>query len=198
MNMRKALNAEQQLRIGTYGEDGQALWWSYYDSFLFDSTGANTLQQLFFTEGIGGASGKTLADTNFRGQGTIPSGQKLEADALELYYVPSSTKTLAQWQNIIDMISTGYLIVDISTKSNQLELPLAQMFGSSMPVATSDINANPLARAPFNTVWELPIPIVLASQTTFNITMAWSTAPNASLDGDKVFLSFVGGLVTLQ
>lgn len=191
------MTAEQKLRQGTYGDNGQALWWSLYDSFLFDNGGANPLQQLFYTEAIG-VNGKTIIDTNNRAGGLIPTGQNLRAEALEIYYVPSATKTLAQYQNIIDMIATGVLIVDISSKSNQLELPLVQIFGATMPAATSDVNANPISRSDFNGVWQLPIPIVLAAQTTWSVQIDWSANPNVSLDGDKLYLSFVGGLLTLQ
>lgn len=194
---RGAMTAEQKLRQGTYGDNGQALWWSYYDSFVFDNAGANPSQQLFFTEPIG-TGGKTLQDTNMRAGGAIPTGQNLQAEAIELYYVPSTTKTLAQYQEIIDMIGTGVLILDISSKSNQIELPLVQIFGATIPVATSDVNANPISRSDFQGVWQLPIEVVLAAQTTFSMQIDWSVDPVASLDGDKLFLCFVGGLLTLQ
>jgi len=191
------LSAEQKLRLGTYGDTGQALWWSYYDSFLFDAAGANPLEQLFFTQPIGTA-GKTLQDTNMRSGGSIPTGQHLRAEALEIYYAPSGTKTLAQYQDVIDMMATAVLILDISSKSNQIELPLIQMFGATAPLATSDASANPISRSDFQGVWQLPIPVVLAAQTTFSMRINWTAIPNASLDGDKLFLSFVGGLLTLQ
>jgi len=192
------LTADQKLRQGTYNpREGQALWWSMYDRAVFDSAGANPLQYTFYTERLG-ENGKTLSDTNVRANGQIPTGMKFEANALEIFYVPNAAKTAAEIQNMTDAIRTGHFIFNITSKSNQLELPLTQLFGNPFPVILNQVSNEIYSRASYTGTWELPIPIVLAADVSFDATINFSVAPNASLDTDVFYLSMVGPLVTLQ
>lgn len=190
--------ADQKLRQGTYNpNEGQALWWSMYDRIVFDSTGANPTSYSLFTERLG-ENGKTLADTNVRANGQIPTGQKFEANALEVFYVPNAAKTAEEVQQILDALATGWFVFNISGKSNQLELTLTQLMGAAFPLTLNEVSNSPYGRSTFTGTWELPVPWVLAADTSFSANINFSTAPNASLNDDILKVSMVGPLVTLQ
>lgn len=190
--------AAEKLREGTYNpNEGQALWWSLYDTAVFDSAQVNPLQYVYYTDRLG-QNGKTLADTNARGAGQIPTGNKFESNAIEMYYIPNAAKLATEVQNILDAFSTGFLVFDITSKSNQLELPLSQLMGNPFPMVLNQADNQLQSRSSYTGIWETPIPLILAAQVSFSASLNFTVAPNASLDGDKFFMSLVGSLVTLQ
>ncbi len=190
--------ADQKLRKGTYNpNEGQALWWSMYDRLIFDSAGLNPTEYTYFTERLG-ENGKTRADTNVKANGQIPTGMKFEATMLEWFYVPNAAKTAAEIQNMTDAFRTGWFIFNITSKSNQLELPMTQAWGNPFPIVLNQVSNELYGRSGYTGRWELPIPIVLAADTSFDATINFSVAPNASLDTDLIYLCMVGPLVTLQ
>ena len=190
-------NALRRLEQGTYNEnEGEILWWSYYDRVTL---AAATLSHSFFTTPLG-QGGKTLAMTNFPSANQMPQAQNFEVRALEMYYVPDAAKAHADIQLVLDAFATAYLEFNITNKSAQLQIPLTQLMGSAMPMIALGAGAGDqwTARSQYSGVWETPIEIVLSAKTNFNVDIVFTAAHNASLDGDFIYISLLGGLIRLQ
>lgn len=187
------MNMQDQLRQGTVDpSSGNKLWWSYYDRIIF---AAATLNHVFFSAPLG-TGGKGLSDTNWKIANVLPDNEKFTIYALEFFFIPDAAKTQAQYQNLVDVLGQSYIDFYINGKSSQLLLPLIQAFGLSFPLIVTPVAAGDTqtARSSVKGAFELPVPIVLAANTSLNVRYTLTTAGNASLDGDKLYLACVGTL----
>lgn len=186
----------QQINQGTFNPDsGRVRWTPYFDSISFLST---TLSYSFFATPLG-QGGKTLSQTNFRQANVFPANEKMEVVALEAFFIPDAAKTQAQLQHVIDAFKNSVLTFDIGGV-NQLTLPMTQFMKASFPVVVTGAAAGDQIshRTSYNAVWELPVEIILAAKTDFAVALTFTTAPNASLDGDVLLLSMVGPIMSLS
>jgi len=190
------LTALEKLRQGTYDPaSGQIRWWTYYDRAIM---AAATLEHTYFAVPKG-QGGKTLADTNMPNAALMPQGHNFEIHAIEAFYVADGAKTQAEYQNVIDMMRDTYLQFEIEALANQLQLPIQVLFGNPMPQVVTGAAAGDqvTSRAQYKGMWELPVPIVLAAETSWRITMTHTVAVNASLADDELMISLVGALVSM-
>lgn len=196
-----ALNS---MNAGTYKASGDVIDWSMWDTVTL---AAATQENRMFINGRGttvGAAVRNLADTNVIGrQGGIPQGQKLYVKAIKAVYTQDSDDhTEAFWKDWYAMLEQTTINVDIASKASYGQWTLAEVFNQSVgmilePAAAADNYAlgtvnRGLAILPLN------LPIVLAANVTFDITMQHWTAVNANLDGDKVKIILCGILERLS
>jgi len=191
--VRSALRAMEEGAYNT--EMGELLWWSYYDTLLLEVA---TLEYSFFSTPLG-QGGKTKAETNFPAANQMPQAQKLEVRAIELFYIPQAAKSQAEAQNIINAFRTGWLEFDFTNKAPLVQLPLPQLMGAAFPIIVSGAAAGDQAygRSEYTGVWESPVEIILPAKSNFSVNIVFNTALDASLEGDKLQISLVGGLVRL-
>lgn len=197
----QALNA---MNAGTYKASGDIIDWSLWDTVTVDN--AVGLHRMFIN-GLGvvvAGAARTLADTNVEGrQGGIPQGQKLYVKAIKVFYTQDDdVHTEAFVQQFYAMLEQTTINIVISGKASYGQWTLAEMFGTSIgmimePAAAADnYTLGTVARSVG--VLPLNLPIVLASNVTFDVTLQHWTAPNANLDGDKIKLALCGILERLS
>ena len=190
-------SALRRLEAGTYNEaEGEILWWPYYDAVDLATGGTD---YSFFSTPLGQA-GKKLDVTNFPAANQMPQAQNFEVRAIEMYYIPSAAKSIAELQEIQDAFKEGYFLFGIQNKADQLQLPLTQFMGASFPLHVTGGTAGDqlTSRSRYNGVWETPVEIILAAKVNFNCEIKFTTGLNAALNGDRILISLVGGLIRLQ
>lgn len=191
--------AQQMLSLegGTYKPgSGQILEWTYYDRFTL---AAATQKFKMFQEAINQGN-KTLADTNMIRGGAIPQAQHFVIHNIFCSLYPNANEAVGDWPDITNFLQETVLEFNIANKSPQGQWTLDEIFGSALPGAfdVSTPASEIIARSPFSGHKPLNEPIVLAAQTTFDVTVELLTASDAALDGFKFRVNLQGELVTLQ
>lgn len=187
--------AERSLDQGTYAKYlQQRKWWPYYFRRALDAT---KQKLVFFTEHVG-ENGLTYADTNMELGGQIPKGQKHVVWYLTALYKPQASKTIAEYQDILDFFSNTWIDFQILNLSPQLTITLEELFGNPLPlhVGGGAVGDQLVSSALFNGIYEFPGKnrITLEQQATFKINMESAVAYAASLTGDYLRFSLVGQL----
>lgn len=184
----------QELQAGVYGNEGEVLEWSYWDTA---DIAAATLKHRLFTSGIG-VGGKTMADTNMTTSGTMPQGQHLIVDAIKLMYVSNAAKATADVQSFYTMLSETTASVEIANKKSMGQWTLQEMLGASTLFALTPTAAGdniPLLSPRYTGVYLLNEPITLAALTTFEVTVEHHVAAAAGLADDRLKISLCGLMI---
>jgi hypothetical protein len=191
-------NALENMQTGTYKGSGDVIDWSMWDRFTIDGT-TPTLQHRMFVQGLG-TPGRTMADTNVRGaQGGIPTGSKLYARAIVTIYQTDEARTEAECQAIADVLTETTFQFKIEGKGSYGEWCFDQMMG--VPFTGGKVAAavgESFSNGRFVGILPLNLPIVLASQTSFEGLVDHHVAPSSDLDGDKLKVCLVGILERLS
>lgn len=196
--------ALEQMNAGTYKASGDIIDWSLWDTITLANA---TASHRMFVNGLGvvvAGAARQLADTNVEGrQGGIPQGQKLYVKAIKAFYTQDSDDhTEAFVKNWYAMLEQTTINIVISGKASYGQWTLAELFGQSVgmimePAAAADnYSLATVSRAVG--ILPLNLPIVLASNVTFDVTLQHWTAVNANLDGDKIKLALCGILERLS
>jgi len=197
----KFRNAMSQMAQGTYKDQGDLIDYTLYDTAQLLST---VLEHRLFTVGVGQvdpvtAARKNYSDTNVEGAIGLPTGQKLMAQYLKVMYVGDALKTSAQMHNMYTTLNQTVFNFGISGKDTYGRWTLTEMF--NLPFSQMVDNATmgiPTTLGRCLGIFPLQLPIVLASLTTFNVTLTHTVAPNAALDGDRIIVGLCGALGRLS
>ena len=196
--------ALEQMNAGTYKASGDIIDWSLWDTVVLD---AAVPSNRMFINGLGtvvAGAARQLADTNVEGrQGGIPQGSKLYVKAIKIFYTQSATvhteEFIRDWYRMLEQTTINLVI---SGKASYGQWTLAEVFGQTVgmvmePAAAADnYSMATISRA--IGILPLNLPIVLASNVTFDVTMQHWTAPTANLDDDKIKLALCGILERLS
>lgn len=185
VNVNKTLVKLQQ---GTYGRAVEVLDWSYYDSYLISATILeNNLFQLSTT-------GKTLDQTNFTGNGSLPQGQELSIKAIKLQYVQAAGKAAGDIDSFYQFLSTTTLQFRIEGKASQYTKTLMEIFG--VPISLHVASAQWVqSYGRFVGIDPLNKRIKLAAQTNFTVQVNSWTPPAAALVNDRIRV-ILSGILT--
>ena len=188
MSREEALTKLQQ---GTFGEEGEQLEWSYYDTAVI---AAATLVHRLFTNPLG-AGGKTLADTNLTQAGQMPQGQHLEVNALKIMYTSDAAKATAVVQNLYDLLTESTISIEIANNKSMGQWTLQELMGAATLFALTPTAAGdniPVIQPRYTGVYLLNVPIIIAALTPFEVTLTHHVAPAAALADDKLKISLAG------
>jgi hypothetical protein len=187
-------NAIDTLQKGTYGNTGEKLDWSYYDREVLAST---VLTTRLFTVPLGQSS-KTLTDTNLTSAGSIPQGQLLNIKAVKVAYVTNAARATANVQMIYDVFKNTAVEIIIPNKGPMGQWCLWELLGSATLIALTPTAAGdniPLIQPRYHGIYPLSTPLTLAALTPFYVQLTHTTASNAALDNDRIYVSLAGTLV---
>ena len=148
-----------------------------------------------------GGNPKTLADTNVQGGQGLPVGQKLYVNAIKLLYTSTSATGLdaAGVNSLQEMLEQSVLTVEIAGKANYGQWKLNEIMGAPIQAqVAAAATLNNFSYGRFLGIYPLNLPIVLASQVFFNVTINHTVAPAAALDGDWLTISLSGILERLS
>lgn len=178
------------------GKSGDKIDYSFYDT---TTLAVATTQHRLFTQQLGGA--KTLADTNMKQGGVMPSGQRFTAHAIKLMYFSGAVKPTAFLQSFYEMLKNSTLQIILAGKDDYGTFTLAELMGASeyialTPTAAGD-NITKL-QAIVKGIFPLNIPVTLAAMQTFEITLIHHAAVAAGLAGDFIKVSLNGKLERLS
>lgn len=184
----KTLSTLQQ---GAYGDQGEVLEWSYYDTAVI---AAATLRHRMFTSPVG-VGGKTLADTNMTQGGQIPQAQKFEASVLKVMYTSSAAKATADLQSLYDLLSESTLEVVVGQTKNMGQWTLQELMGNALqfsltPTVAGDNISQPQSRS--TGIYLMNIELILPALTNFELVLTHHEAPAAGLANDKLKISLAG------
>lgn len=199
----KFRNAMAQMAQGTYKDQGDLIDYSLYDTAQLLST---VLDHRLFTVGVGqvdpvSAARKNFSDTDVEGNVGLPTGQKLMIQYIKVMYVADAVKTSAQMHNLYTTLNQTVFNFGISGKDTYGRWTLTEMFNLPFSQMIADAATNYTSPASMGRclgIFPLQLPIVLASLTTFNVTLTHTVAPNAALDGDRIIVSLCGALGRLS
>jgi len=187
------------LGTGTYSNYGDMFDWSSYDSIRL---AAATPEYRLFSVGLGEVDpvsglNKTLADTNMRGRTITPKGSKLLVQSIRMFFNLTATGDEDVLQAYYDMLSNLVLNISIFGKDTYGQWGLDELFTTpvsliTIPAVAGD-NDTIQTRLTGTAITQLKVPIVLASQTTFDIIITPSGgATDDSLDDAKLKVSLRG------
>jgi hypothetical protein len=192
------MNALTEMQRGTYSALGEKLDWSYYDSLTLAAAG--TEFSMFQVPIGGGATAKTLADTNMTTGGTLPQGQKFRVRAIRAEYLSHNQKATASIDLLYQFLRAVTVRFFITGKDAIFSKPLTEVMGIPMlfsvtPTAAGD-NLLISSMGRFVGVNVLNVPITLASLTNFEVRINYPTALGATaIVGDILRISLAGILV---
>lgn len=196
--------ALEAMHTGTYKGSGDILDFTLWDRIVIDGT-TPVLQHRLFVNGLGSTVGavlKNLADTNVRGNQGIPQGQKLYVRAIKIFYQGQKVITEAITVNLYNMLQDTTINIEIPGKDTYGQWALDEVMGLSLQslitpaVAGDNTPLFTLNRAVG--VLPLNLPIVLASQVAFNVTLQHHAAPSTNLDDEKIKIGLTGILERLS
>lgn len=198
-----ALNS---MNAGTYKASGDVIDWTMWDTV--DLVAASTETRMFINSRgvVVGAAARNLADTNVIGrQGGVPQGQKLYVKAIKAWYVQDADDhTEAFWKDWYAFLESTTINVDIASKASYGQWTLLEIFNQSVammlePAAAADNYALGTVSRGMG-ILPLNLPIVLASNVTFDITLQTWLAGGvaANLAGDKLKIGLCGILERLS
>lgn len=185
------LDALNKLAVGSYGDEGETIDWSYWDTVLIDGT-TPTLTHRMFTAPLGGATGRTLDETNMTTSGMIPQAQYFEIRALKVFYASSEQRVISEFQSFITMLTRTTLAIKLTNKSSTGEWPLDELFGISYKWAGSAADVVGTLNPRFQGIYPLNNKIILAAMTPFEVSLVHHAAPAATLDNDRLKVSLSG------
>jgi len=199
-------NALQAMNTGTYKGSGDIIDYSLWDSIEIDP--ANLQPQLMFQNSLGtvvGGAARTPADTNVEGrQGGIPQGSKLYIKALKGFVIADiqEAKDEAYVAALYRMLNRTTVNFKISGKDTYGNWGLDEVFGVSMgavyvPAVPGD-NDGILSVARSHGILPFNLPIVIASNVTFNVQLQHWEAPAAELENTVLKFSLNGILERLS
>lgn len=197
--MRRVANPEQVLQNlgqGTYGRQVERLDYTYYDTAIL---AAATLQHRLFTQGLGGSTNKTLDITNMPTSGQMPQGQHLSVRSVKVQYMGSAAKGTAFLTDLALAIARSTVEFIIPGKSDLGVWTLQEVIGyklgiSIVPTVAGDNIAYPALNC-YAGEYKLRVPIVLASQTPFEVRITHQTAVAATLANDRLQIGLNGVLL---
>lgn len=186
----------------------EAIKQSLYDSQTYAAAGQTQL--IFFQQPKGGASGKTLQDTNMTGAGALPAPQSFLVETIELFVFPNQDVTVlnagASFQpefanDVYDIARFGWLEFFIGSKPYLDEAPLLKFPPRSGLTIAADSSAVAPAAGQLATnyasfggpIYALMPPILLVPTQNFEITLNWPAAVPISTTA-KVFVN-LGGIL---
>jgi len=192
------------LGTGTYSAYGDMFDWSMYDSFYLTN---GTPEYRLFSVGIGEAdpvtgNNKTLADTNMRGRTVTPKGSKMLVQYIKTFISSDILLDDATMQLMIAVLRNMVVNLSIFGKDTYGQWGLDELMNYyfaalNQPAVT--VNTNPATQLRGAAVYPLKVPIVLASQTTFDIIVTPSGGqPDEALDDVKIKISLCGVLARLS
>ena len=193
------LAALQNLGTGTYSNYGDMFDWSSYDSIRLLNTAP---EYRLFSVGLGEVDpisglNKNYSDTNMRGRTITPKGSKLLVQKIKLFYNLFATGDEDVLQAVYDFFSNTILNISIFGKDTYGLWGLDELFNMPLEIitvpATAGDNVNVATRLTGVGCINLNVPIVLASQTTFDIIVTPAGgAPDESLNDSKLKVSLAG------
>lgn len=195
-------DAVNAMQTGTYKADGDILDFTLWDRIEIDNA---VLIHRMFVNGLGSPGGvvgnRNLADTNLQGNQGIPLGQKLYVRAIKVFYRADEVRTPAEIVAWHDMLANTTINFAIPGKDTYGQWALDEVLGipvsmMNVPAAT---NYNPSESAgKYVGILPLNLPIVLASQVAFNITLEHHVAASADLADDILKIGLNGILERLS
>ena len=195
------IDALNSLQTGTYKGSGDIIDYTLYDRLTIDQ---NRSVHHLFQVGVGQndplGNVKTLADTNVQGSQGIPVGQKLYVNAIKVMLtsttIPITAQILGDFQQ---MIEDTTLTVRITGKDNYGLWKLNEMFGVPFQAAISEANqSTPTSHGRYLGIYPLNLPIVLAQQVQFEVTIEHHAGTAASLDNSLMSVGLSGILERLS
>lgn len=188
--------ALREMQAGTYSGSGDIFDYSVYDRGLMLST---RLQHRLFKipYGQNDPAGvlKTLADTNVQSGNGIPQGLKVMVKWIKIFYSAVAVRSQVTEAAIHAMLRETTANLYLFGKDSYGQWTLEELMGNPMSVAVQTAAVNigyPAAVGRYLGVYPLQIPIVLASNTVYELTITHHIAPAAGLDGDKLRFSLCG------
>ena len=198
-------DAVQAMQTGTYKRDGDILDFTLWDRFEVDGTTPTLIHRLF-VNGLGSPGGvagnRNLADTNLVGNQGIPLGQKLYVRAIKLFYRADEARSdteIVAWHDLLANTTINFAIPGKDTYG-QWALDEVMNIPASMVQIPGNAGDNDpsMAWGAYRGILPLNLPIVLASQVAFNITVEHHVAPSADLDDDIIKIGLTGILERLS
>lgn len=183
--------ALEKLQQGTFGEEGEVLEWSYWDTATI---AAATLVHRLFTNPLG-AAGKTLADTNMTTAAQMPQGQHMIVDAIKIMYITDAAMATADVQTFYTLLANTTASVEIANKKSMGQWTLQELAGISFLTALTPTAAGdniPLIQPRVAGYLILNEPITIAALTPFEVTITHHVAPGAALADNKLKISLCG------
>lgn len=200
----KFLAAMDSMGSGTYKASGDIKDWTMYDRLAIDGTTPVLVHRLFLN-GLGqlDAAGavRNLADTNMVGRVGIPMGAKLLVKYIKIFYYSHDVKTSANQQLWLDMMWETTFDLQIFGKYSYGQWTMQELMNYPLAIYNTEAVANAaLTNTVGRAVGVLPLelPIVLASQTSFEVKVEHHAAPNSALDDDMIMIGLCGLLGTLS
>ena len=193
------MSALANLGTGTYSAYGDMFDWTSYDSMYLLSTAP---EYRLFSVGLGEVDpitgvNKNLADTNMRGRTITPKGSKLLVQYIKVFYSLRAAGDETNLQAIYDVFDNFVVNLSIFGKDTYGQWALDELMNLPLKVvtvpATPGDNIGRETQIKGAGVYPLKVPIVLASQTTFDIIVTPSGgAPDESLDDSKLKIGLCG------
>lgn len=178
----------------------EAIKASLYDSATYLQAGQQQLS--FFQTPKGGTSGKTLADTNMTGAGSLPAPISFLVQSIEVYFFPGNVAsatgaiTADNWNDVYKVAKSGWLELFIGSKPYLDEAPLLKFppkQGLSGVGALSDTTTAAVSRvtkidyATFaGEPYDMRPPILLVPTQNFELTLNWPAVVPVSVAGRVV------------
>lgn len=188
--------ALKEMQSGTYSGSGDIFDYSIYDRALLLSTRLqHRLFKIPFGQNDPGGVLKTLADTNVQTGNGIPQGLKIMVKWIKIFYSAVAVRSQVTEAAIHQMLRETTVNLYLFGKDSYGLWTLEELMGMPMSVAvqTAAVNIGYTASTGrYVGVYPLQIPIVLASQTVYELTVQHHVAPAAGLDGDKLRFSLCG------
>jgi len=201
----------------------EAITQSLYDSAAYPTAGINQLTffQLALGAGAGVISGaaKTAEDTNMQVGGSLPAMQAYVVTSIELDVQPNipgftaatqpsylgAAATVTLINDVYKVRTTGYLNVNIGSKSYMLEGPLMKFPASNdfdVSAALSNATTAAAAQALYIAYAKaVGVPYVLSPNNlllipnqNFNLTLNWATVQTTTAQL-RIFARFMGQLL---
>jgi hypothetical protein len=178
-----------ELGEGTFGRERDVSDWSYYDTLTIDPT--NSEYTLFNQN-----AGRSLAETNYNGNGLFPQAQQLRIKAFKVFYRANGTKNSNDITSLYQLLEQSTITLQIQNKAPSYQKTLMETFGISMgfhatPTVAGDtelimslnrfVGIDPLNRA-----------IVIAALTPFTVNIKFYGPIAAGLTGDKIKIALSG------
>ena len=190
-------NTVLSLQQGTYGTEGQGMDWTYWDEIALTAAGASF--SLFQN-----IQGRTVDQTNMVINGQIPSAQNFVIRCINLCYLSTAVKAAADIQTFFNWIMGVVLQIAPTGIANIFEKPLTEMFAipimmQATTTTATDVGVSSalMSTGRFLNTSILNVPITLAGNVTFKVTLSYPTALGGgnALIGDILRIGFNGYLV---
>jgi len=185
-NMKSAI---ERMGEGTYGKEVDRVDWPYYDELTL-TAGVN--EYTLFNQ----SQGKTLAQTNYFGNGIFPQAQEFRIKALKIEYLAAGTKTSADIISLYKLLWDSTLQFQIQNKPPSYQKTMFEAMGIPMgfhvtPGVAGD-NESIMSYGRFLGIDPLNRQIFLAALTPWTTKINFYGALPAALLGDRIRISWNG------